>query len=285
MNLVGKIFVVLIFVMSLVFMSLTIAMYAAHKNWREVAMNEETAKGKPLGYYHQLRQEKTHTRELQDQLESIKNEREKAKKEHEQVLTKALSELDLKTRKCNDLEAGYATLQKKTSDAVAAMNATQASATKYREELEKSRTLIIEAQRDRDAIYKDVVKKTDALTQADSDQAQLKKKMEDLAKDYAKAKEALRWYSIDENSDYKSKTPPKVDGIVSEAPGGGVVVISIGSDSGLRKGHQLQVYGSRGYVGRIEVIKTTPDKSVCKIDPNFQSSNMMKGDRVSSTID
>ena len=36
MNLVGKIFVVLIFVMSVVFMAFAMAVYATHKNWREV---------------------------------------------------------------------------------------------------------------------------------------------------------------------------------------------------------------------------------------------------------
>ena len=35
MNLVGKIFVVLIFVMSLVFMAFAMAVYATHRNWRE----------------------------------------------------------------------------------------------------------------------------------------------------------------------------------------------------------------------------------------------------------
>ena len=58
---------------------------------------------------------------------------------------------------------------------------------------------------------------------------------------------------------------------------------------GLLKGHQLEVYriggGQSTYVGRIEVVKTSPDKSVCKIDPKFQNSNMMVGDRVASKID
>src|SRR5687767_947752 len=38
MNLVGKIFVVLIFVMSLVFMAFSIAVYATHRNWRDAVL-------------------------------------------------------------------------------------------------------------------------------------------------------------------------------------------------------------------------------------------------------
>ena len=36
MNWLGKVFVVLILIMSLVFMGLSMAVYATHKNWRKV---------------------------------------------------------------------------------------------------------------------------------------------------------------------------------------------------------------------------------------------------------
>ena len=49
MNLVGKIFVVLILVMSVVFMAFAMAVYATHRNWREVVVNEQAAPDKPLG--------------------------------------------------------------------------------------------------------------------------------------------------------------------------------------------------------------------------------------------
>ena len=73
------------------------------------------------------------------------------------------------------------------------------------------------------------------------------------------------------------------------AEGGGLVEISLGSDAGLMKGHKLEVYRTAGgqstYVGRIEVVKTDPSRAACKIDPKFQNSNVMVGDRVASKID
>ena len=50
MNLVGKIFTVLIFVMSLVFMSFAVVVYATHRNWKEVVERpeDEVGPGKPL---------------------------------------------------------------------------------------------------------------------------------------------------------------------------------------------------------------------------------------------
>ena len=113
--------------------------------------------------------------------------------------------------------------------------------------------------------------------------------MADVSKDLAKARDALRYFKINENSDYRGKAPPQIDGVVTAAVEHGLVEVSLGSDMGLRKGHLLEVYRSSGgqstYVGRIEVVQTGPDKSVCKIDPKFQNSNVMVGDRVASKID
>ena len=98
------------------------------------------------------------------------------------------------------------------------------------------------------------------------------------------------WHGLpDKNSDYKSKTPPQVDAIVTNVSGDGLIEISLGSDAGLREGHQLEVYRTDGgqstYVGRVKVVRTDPSKSVCKVDPNFQKSNIMVNDRVASKIE
>ena len=57
MNLVGKILIVLIFVMSLVFMSFAVAVYATHTNWRLRVMNETPTRENPLGLVKQLQAE------------------------------------------------------------------------------------------------------------------------------------------------------------------------------------------------------------------------------------
>ena len=83
-------------------------------------------------------------------------------------------------------------------------------------------------------------------------------------------------------------TPPEVEGLVLAVPQQDLIEISIGSDDGLRTGHKLQVVRMQGgastYVGRVEVVRTEPDKSVCKVDPNYRQSNVQRGDRVFSNI-
>jgi Ca-activated chloride channel family protein len=64
------------------------------------------------------------------------------------------------------------------------------------------------------------------------------------------------------------------------------VEISIGSDDGVLVGHQLEVYrtagGSNTYLGKIEVIKTSPDQAVCKVLPQFRKGVIEASDRVST---
>ena len=294
MNLVGKIFVVLIFVMSVVFMSFAMAVYTVQRNWREVVMLSRDSPlygqpGKELGLKYQLENAKVLNEDLRNQREQAEKDRDTEKISKIQALTKLVTERDELLKERRNLEAGYADLEKAKRDAVAAMNATQKVATDYRKELDVLRKDVLQAQQDRDAHFKEVVRKTDELHQRVNEKEQLRKRAEDVSKDLAKAREALRYYDIDEKSDYKSKTPPRVDGIVLATPGKGLIEISIGSDDGLRKGHRLEVYrvsgGSSTYVGRVEVVKTAPDRSVCKINPKFQSSRVMEGDRVDSKID
>ena len=103
-----------------------------------------------------------------------------------------------------------------------------------------------------------------------------------LAADFAKAQEALHWFGINYKSDYKAKQPPDhTQGVVLDVRQQNLVEIDIGTDNGLRKGHKLEVMGTGGgYVGRIEVTETTPDRAVCRVIPDMLRRPMQRGDRV-----
>ena len=198
MNLVGKIFVVLIFVMSLVFMAFAMAVYATHRNWREEVTRpqDRSGAGKELGLQSQLADAKAREQNLKDQLETASKQLAFEKNAKLQALTKLQNELDVKEKDLGELEAGYATEKKDTREAVAAMNATQKNASDYFQELEKQRAAVLEAQQDRDKNFKDLVQKDDELNQAKNDFEQLRKRNEDLAKDLAKYKELGRWIGL-----------------------------------------------------------------------------------------
>ena len=62
MNLVGKIFVVVIAVFSVVFMSFSVAVYATHKSWKDEVMEPQT------GLNAQLKDEQTRNTQLKEEL-------------------------------------------------------------------------------------------------------------------------------------------------------------------------------------------------------------------------
>ncbi len=282
MNLVGKIFIVLILVMSVFFMALAMAVYAAHKNWREALVAPE------VGLLAKYDKAKAEIKTLTDEAAKVKQQSDADKAAKTQALAKVQSELEVAQGELKILTAKEADLEKAKREAVAAMNATQQNADAYRKELEGQRTAVEQARKDRDLHFKEVVRLTDELNHAANEKELLRKRTEELAKDVAKADQVLRKFGYDKNKDY-SNLPPKIDGIIIATVGSGLVEISLGSDEGLLKGHKLEVYriggGQNTYVGRIEVVRTDPSRAVCRIDPKFQNSNMMVGDRVASKIE
>lgn len=290
MNLVGKIFVVVIFVLSLVFMSLTMAVYATHRNWRDVVLlpQEKVGAGKELGLKFQLEKLKSDNTNLKDQKDKLEKDMAAELAAKKQALVKLENELAVVTQERKNLETGRATLEKEKSEAVAAMSATQKNATKDRQELEVLRANLLKIDQEVAAHFKEIQRKTDELNQAVNDKELLRRRTTELLKDLTRARDALRINNIDEQAD-PGKTTPKVDGIVTSVAGAGLIEISIGSDDGLRKGHTLEVYRTSGgqstYVGRVEVVSVEPSKAVCKIDPKFQNSNVQVNDRVRSKFE
>ena len=78
--------------------------------------------------------------------------------------------------------------------------------------------------------------------------------------------------------------PPKVDGIVLAVGGKDLLEVSLGSDAGLKEGHQMEVYRGTQYLGRVIVVKTEPNKAVARILPEFRKGSIRKDDRVTTRL-
>jgi hypothetical protein len=283
MNLIGKIFTVLIFVMALFFMTMAIVVYSTHKNWRDIVKNPTTGLEKQLQTTKAERDDLTTSRKkIEDELNELKS----AKQKELAALENTVSLLNDEAKR---REQDQAKLKQSERDAVAAMTVTQAEAKKLREEVEGLRLKEEQAQKDRDAHFKEVQRLTDELHDRVNELTTLKDRNRTLSADYAKATETLRLFKLNPNIDYTDLQPPDVKGVVLAVRNGGYVEISIGADSGLRKGHALEVYrvtaSGSSYVGRITVTETTPDKAVCKVDTKFQQSDIKNGDSVTSKLD
>jgi hypothetical protein len=290
MNLVGKIFIVLICFLSLVFMTMALMVYATHKNYRTVLLRPRNQAPRPedVGLVIQLEDARTENQNLRTDLDKAKRELEGEQTAKQDALTKLQNEVDELKQDRSQLEQEKATLTQKEREEVAAMKAAQDESNRLGKELKNLRDDIEQAQKDRRLHEKEVGRLTDEEYQLRNELKLLKDRHATLAADLAKAQTVLRHFGKSIDTDI-SGTPPRVDGIVEAVQGKGLVEINLGTDDGLMKGHKLEVVrigptGSK-YVGRIEVVQAAADRAVCRIDPQYQKSDVQVDDRVFSKLE
>ena len=82
-------------------------------------------------------------------------------------------------------------------------------------------------------------------------------------------------------SDDISGVPPKREGTVRQVDGlNKYVVVSVGSDDGLRRGHTMDVHRGSKYVGRVQLTKTHPDRSIGVVLDDYRKDAIRSGDSV-----
>jgi chromosome segregation ATPase len=186
MNLVGKIIIGSILVVSVFFMAVAMAVYATHKNYREAVLAPD------VGLQARLDKAKADNKALTEEAEKLKQQFDAEKAAKIQALIKLERELELDRAELKILDAKQVELEKAKSEAVAAMNATQEKTAGYHKEVDGQRAAVEEARKEREAHFKEVVRLTDELNQAVNEKELLRKRTEDLAKDVAKADQVLR---------------------------------------------------------------------------------------------
>lgn len=81
--------------------------------------------------------------------------------------------------------------------------------------------------------------------------------------------------------------PPAIEGSIVLSPGRDQVKIDRGAADGLRPHHHLEVYqaGSGKYLGRIEIMSTTPHGALAAILPEHRRAAIFAGARISTAIE
>ncbi|MCS7236863.1 MAG: hypothetical protein NZ899_01170 [Thermoguttaceae bacterium] len=300
MNLVGKILIVLIFVMSLVFSTMVVAVYSTHTNWRDVVMRpaDQVGPGKELGLRYQLENERQLVKQLQDKIETLTKQLNAEKLAYQQAVAKLETENARLADELDQLKRTHAQLVEENNRALASLAALQEETASLRAEVEGGvvggqkvvglREEIRLVQKDRDAQFERVVKLTDDLNQTLQQLETLREQSTRLAQELANAQSVLRKFGLKPQPELYQDVPPEVEGVVLATTAAGHVEISIGSDDGLVKGHKLEVYRFSAdqamYLGRIEVLDTAPDRAVCRIIPEYRKGEMQRGDRVAAKI-
>jgi len=276
MNWIGKVFVVIILIASLVFMGLALAVYATHKNWQQVS----------LDLNKKLTDAKSENAKLQTEHNRRVEDLEKEKTIAEQQVAKLDSERVSLTERYAQAQTELEGLRQNQRDHIAAVASTQKINEGLAGEVTELRGRIRTTLQDRDSLFKKALDATEELHKAAGEYNTTLERNKQLTKQVAGKDVVMRAGGIDPNTDPGSVVPT-VEGTVSKIErkaGGQLVEITIGADDGLKTGNTLEVSRGAKYLGRVEIIQTSPDKSVGRVDRKFQQGQIQEGDRVATRI-
>jgi hypothetical protein len=275
MNLVGKLLVVLIVLMSVAFMAFSVAVYSTHKNWMEVITNPTT------GYQVKLREQQAINQKLTEQLTKHQEEANLEKKALEDKISKLETKRGTLQGDVTTLSTQVAELKTETAKQLAALTTAQTTLDEKLKQVDTLRKDIAAAQLERDdngTKYKDLQSE---YNNALNELTLLKEAQTRIAGQMAHAKILLERQGVSPEASVDG-VPPKVDGVVLAIGRDSLVEISLGSDDGIHRGNTLEVFRANKYKGRLEVVQTSPDKSVAKIIPGFQQAKIERDDRVAT---
>jgi hypothetical protein len=283
MTLVGKIFTVLIFVMTIVFMSFAVMVFATHRNWKEHATNTDTAGGKKLGLESQLSQEKQRRTDAEAQIQKLRDELKVESAARTAILAALHTRALAAESALADVQGKYNTLEATHTQVAEAAKQAQNRLEALETEVTSIRTDLRTTQKDLDSKVLEVVKLTDDLNQAIALRDAEKEKNTQAVLQLAQMKMVLDANDLTADS-LVSHIAPKVEGRVLEVSDKDLIEISIGRDDGLKEGHSLEVFRDNAYLGRIKIIRTAPDRAVGQIIKELQRGQIKRGDRVSTKL-
>lgn len=274
MTLIGKIFTMLILVMSIVFMSFAVMVFATHKNWKQEA----------LALKQQVQDAYATNSALRGELESARLVLAEHQAARRQALATLQSQLKQSIDDLANTQSELAKLQSAHTEVVQKLAVAQQSLEKFGQDNEALRTDIVTIQKDRDDKLTRVTTLADQINQATVKLQQLEERRDQLISQVAFQKLTLEQNGIDMNAPLPTSLERRVDGVITAVSDKNLVEISIGMDDGVSVGNTLEVFRDNKYLGKVVVTKVTANRSVARIDPSFQQAPIRKGDRVASKI-
>lgn len=273
MTLLGKIFTVLIMIMSVMFMGVSIIVYATHTNWRE----------KSLALADKVKQTNDVVKELTENLTTQKDRLEREQAARRYSLAALQIRADAYEAEWKNMNEAFKQEQSRAGLDAAALVSAEITKSKLTAEVKVLRDEIRATQKLADDFFANVLILTDGNAQLEGERLRFAEKNAQLIAQVSRLANVLNANGLDENSNV-TKVTPDVDGIVT-----GVVKemlqISLGFDDGLREGHELDVFRGASYLGRIVIRKVAPSSAVGEIMPKSpKGQQIRKGDRVAKDV-
>ncbi|MBA4106713.1 MAG: hypothetical protein C0485_13230 [Pirellula sp.] len=273
MNLLGKIFTVLILITSIVLMVVAMFVYSTHRNW-QTAYNTLNAKFQAA----QTANANAETQYLA-QITQLKSEQSAAV----QDVAKLETERNVIVSQNQAIQKEVDQLRQEQAQSVALVKATEENINRLTVEVTGLRDSIRVAQQERDEQFHTTLKATSELHSVGGQLQQLEERsaqvVAQLADVTAKATEG--------GVDLQGEFVPRVRGKVSKSrrsTDGQLIEITIGADDGVRPGQMVEIFRGERYLGRAKILSADPDRAVGQIIREFQQGQIQENDDVATKL-
>ena len=270
MNTLGKILVVLIFIMSIFFMSFSFMVFMTQTSWKQ---KYETANS-------DAQSARSANGQLEAQIAAMKTKR--ATENAARTNAIALLEANLSDREqaINGMDDELKRLRQTQQQQGSQVTGSLATLEAERKKVDSLQRIVKEAQADRDKMFDEVVRLKDAVLELEAIKQRLTASESSLLNRVAKQSSVLRAHDLNENDDISGVAPAR-DGRVREVDAlNKYVVLSLGSDDGMRRGHRVDVHRGSKYLGKVQLTKTHKDRSIGVILDDYRKGAIRSGDSV-----
>lgn len=275
MTLLGKVFTGMVFVLSVIFFTLAIAVNASHINYRDMVEDKNT------GLKVQLAREQAKSRELLELVDKQKDAMATEQLARRAALSSLQTQLETLTNELAEKQQQITEQQSQLTTLISTEQLTQQDLAARTKENDQLRQSLVQAREDRNAQYQKFVQTFDQYMRLQGEKKTLEDINHELADENTAAKEKMA--ILDIGPETKLDGPPAVNGLVS-AVSNNLVETTLGRDDGVRPGHTLDVYRGGQYVGRIKITRSEDDKSVGEVLPQYSKGLIRQGDRVDSRL-
>jgi peptidoglycan hydrolase CwlO-like protein len=284
MNVIGKIFVFAVFVMSLMLMTFAGVIYMSHVNWKDEVYRDpkDCLPGQQPGYDYQLKQATAEREKLTGEITELQRKVAESEQSRDQVIARLQSAIVKKDEELMALRGEKDKREELQQKTIAELE----EARKQLEQVTKDVATLTAQVKDQQQKVDSQVDRSARLSASLAEvQAQLEiaeERKSQLEKQVANARLLLQQAGLSIDSPPKDRVPTLTGDVIAVATGS--IQVSLGSDDGLQVGHTLEVYRGAEYIGRAVVKSVMPDHAVAELVKDYSRGIVQRGDKVTTRL-
>lgn len=287
MTFMGKILVVLNMIMGIFFMAFAMIVYTTRVELRSEIDNHLSTISKQTT---DLAEQRTMLTTREKEIEDLKAEQQRISADYDQKIADLTARGEQLRKDMDDYRKKHSTDEVVTSVASANQNIRD-------EEIEQQREFRIELEGQKAVLVKENSELKDRILQTSNDLKLTLDRSEEMAERIAELERYINIVTaqydvppIDQLApDVESQVPPpNIEGVITKVdPDGKHILISLGADDGIKKGHILEMWRTKPepvYIGRVKVESTDHTTAVVKVVQLSGRALPQPNDRVGPNI-